>query len=329
MGCDSTIVINLTITDIIETNLSATICEGESYDFFGTNLTQAGSYEHTESNTGCDNLYLLNLQVAEKPVIPTEPQGKSSFCINPTNRLYVTNSSNASYYEWLLTPEEAGIIKGEIDTNNINEYAVRVYWTDDYTGDAGLSVKAFNECGESEFSESLDIFISPLPVADFSFDVNGYEVSFTNLSSDADSYQWQFGDDSFNSSLKDPVYVYDSSGTYNVVLTANNDICDSDDKIIQSVTVELSTNIIDFKNEISIYPNPTTGSITISNLSEFTKSDELLVTINTIEGRTVFSNNFLFENNNEIIDVSFLTDGMYIMKLQKDQDVAFIRFVKY
>ena len=65
--------------------------------------------------------------------------------------------------------------------------------------------------------------IKPLPVANFTYAVNGLEVTFTNTSTDATSYEWDFGDGgaSFD---ENPVYEYPVAGTYVVVLTASN-IC--------------------------------------------------------------------------------------------------------
>lgn len=63
------------------------------------------------------------------------------------------------------------------------------------------------------------------PVASFQFEVsseNWAEVTFTNFSQNADTYSWDFGDDSELSTEESPVHVYDAGGTYTVTLTATN-----------------------------------------------------------------------------------------------------------
>ena len=79
------------------------------------------------------------------------------------------------------------------------------------------------------FNHDLVIYISktrefPVTKADFSAQpLTGYApltVQFTDLSTDANSHEWDFGDGSPSSSLKDPVHVYQSAGTYTVTLTA-------------------------------------------------------------------------------------------------------------
>lgn len=58
---------------------------------------------------------------------------------------------------------------------------------------------------------------------DFSFDISGFDVSFTNKTTDAKSYKWDFGD-GVTSADKDPVHVYSRKGKYVVTLhaTLNN-----------------------------------------------------------------------------------------------------------
>jgi len=63
----------------------------------------------------------------------------------------------------------------------------------------------------------------PEPVASFSMDKNNVLVPatiiFTNLSTDATSYIWDFGDGSA-STIESPTHEYTSSGTFTVTLTA-------------------------------------------------------------------------------------------------------------
>src|ERR1700744_3149517 len=57
--------------------------------------------------------------------------------------------------------------------------------------------------------------------ANFSYSQNGLgTVNFTNKSSHASSYTWNFGDGS-NSSETSPTHTYSSLGNYSVTLTAH------------------------------------------------------------------------------------------------------------
>ncbi len=69
------------------------------------------------------------------------------------------------------------------------------------------------------------IKILPLPVANFSYvpttPVPNVPTTFTNLSTNANRYLWDFGDNT-SGTEKDPVHQYEKTGTYKVCLTAYN-----------------------------------------------------------------------------------------------------------
>lgn len=66
-GCDSTVVLNLTVHPVYNENLTIGICEGESYVFNGDNLTTQGDYTaHLQTIHGCDSTVNLHLNVYPK-----------------------------------------------------------------------------------------------------------------------------------------------------------------------------------------------------------------------------------------------------------------------
>ncbi len=63
-GCDSLVHLDLRVLPSLETNLTASICDGESYLFGNRTLTQSGAYvDSLQSISGCDSLVRLDLQV--------------------------------------------------------------------------------------------------------------------------------------------------------------------------------------------------------------------------------------------------------------------------
>ena len=65
---------------------------------------------------------------------------------------------------------------------------------------------------------------APDPVASFQYAVsetNYLEVTFTNYSTNSETYMWDFGDGN-TSTEKDPVHVYAEAGSYTVELTSTN-----------------------------------------------------------------------------------------------------------
>lgn len=56
----------------------------------------------------------------------------------------------------------------------------------------------------------------------FSYIADGYKVNFTNFSTNATEYLWDFGDQTEGSKLSNPMHVYPKKGQYLVSLTAKN-----------------------------------------------------------------------------------------------------------
>ena len=59
------------------------------------------------------------------------------------------------------------------------------------------------------------------PKARFDYAIDGLTVTFTNMSKNADTYAWEFGDGQ-TATEKDPVHTYAEAGSYTVKLTAKN-----------------------------------------------------------------------------------------------------------
>ena len=77
-----------------------------------------------------------------------------------------------------------------------------------------------------------------LPTVDFTFDpleITVYDtVTFTNASTDADSYTWDFGDGTTSTDAS-PTHIFMASGNFTVKLVASNE--DGEKETSQSFTV--------------------------------------------------------------------------------------------
>jgi len=76
-----------------------------------------------------------------------------------------------------------------------------------------------------------------LPAAGFASTTDGNMVSFTNVSTNADSYMWDFGDGN-TSTEENPTHTFTDDGSYNVILTASN----ADGSSTASETIIISVN---------------------------------------------------------------------------------------
>jgi len=93
--------------------------------------------------------------------------------------------------------------------------------------DVSLIITTVDGCADSS-SNSQYISVSPIPVADFAYtpqvtDINHIEVEFTNSSIDADTYTWDFGDETSLSNEIDPIHFFpDVPNEYYITLIASN-----------------------------------------------------------------------------------------------------------
>lgn len=107
----------------------------------------------TNSHTTTKSNYI---KVATDPEIPDQPNGP--VVVETSQNLftfYETSSSNADEYLWELTPEDMGLI---VPGDTLNE--VKIFWSQSNSYQAHLKVKSLNICGESDFSETLTIFVN-------------------------------------------------------------------------------------------------------------------------------------------------------------------------
>lgn len=182
----------------------------------------------------------------------------------------------------------------------------------------------------SDSSDEITITENPKPVANFSIayfksdsnNVNKNRVEFTNLSSDSSASVWLFGDDK-NSSVTDrnTQFTYTKSGTYQAKLIVTNNL-NCKDSIIKQITItNTSLNDLARKIAVKVYPNPFANQVTIDLENE--NSGQL--TVLDINGKTIET---LGLTKNQTLDLSHLAKGIYLLKMEVNQQTAYYKLVK-
>lgn len=98
-GCDSTVILNLTVNPVLSATLNETICAGESFTFFGQNLTTSGNYSETlQTVSGCDSVVNLVLNVTPLPAAPTIDSNSPVLCPGDLAILGANSVANAQYF---------------------------------------------------------------------------------------------------------------------------------------------------------------------------------------------------------------------------------------
>jgi PKD repeat protein len=112
----------------------------------------------------------------------------------------------------------------EVSSNTTKEEAPEPSATMFFGGGGGVSAPKASSTEESE-SPTKVVEEDDIVVADFDYEIDGLNVTFTDKSENASSWFWDFGDDT-NLTTKDNssfVHEYESANIYTVTLTASNE----------------------------------------------------------------------------------------------------------
>lgn len=180
----------------------------------------------------------------------------------------------------------------------------------------------------------VDVTVNPKAVANFTYVVNpsdNGEVTFTNTSTDATTYAWDFGDSIGSSTSTNPVYTFAATGDYDVQLTSTNPNCGDDTTTIQvSVTVTTLGLADNTLNTIAVYPNPFNTSVMIKVPSN--QNSEYSIELYDVSGRSIINYDNITPINNTITlsNLNTLSNGIYFMKIMDTDTQNFVtkRLVK-
>lgn len=183
--------------------------------------------------------------------------------------------------------------------------------TYDAVGQYDVSLTITSVLGNSMATELEYITIVSVPEPAFSFEfVDESTVQFSNASTDADSYFWNFGDGG-TSTEENPMHSYSASGVYTVILNASNSSCAK--AITMDIQIMLtSTESIDTENTFRLFPNPSDGLVYIT-FDDLMIGDQLPLRVSNIQGQMLYQDQL---NNGGAIDLQFLPAGIYFVEVQ-------------
>lgn len=168
-----------------------------------------------------------------------------------------------------------------------------------------------NACNGVGASAPISVTFNASPTAAGTMTLSGNVATFTNTSTSAASYSWDFGDFT-NSSATAPAHAYAVNGTYTVVLTAINANCTDTISFIVDVTVGL--NELASSSNLTIFPNPANETVKVA----FEQNTNDLIQIELIDatGRVITQVNSLEIGTNKVsFDVANLSSGFYTVRL--------------
>lgn len=136
-------------------------------------------------------------------------------------------------------------------------------------------------------------------------------ITFTNSSTNATTYAWDFGDNS-TSTQQNPTHPY-LDGSYTVTLIAGNG-CDADTVTIPVIIATGINDVVADAAQVTVFPNPSNGMFTLSLENRTLYPATLAVYSRT--GACVY--NLPVQSDKTLVDLSQFSSGMYSLLLRTD-----------
>ncbi len=200
-------------------------------------------------------------------------------------------------------------------------------YTIDQIGSYMVRVQDAKGCYNTD-TIAVQLLGPPVPSFEYSFDLSykGIKVIFSNTTTNADTYLWEFGD-GVSAVKKDTSHIFGDysfyeTSVYEVCLTASNE-CETK-QICETIFVSPTQFLKEAGTEIRVYPNPVEQFLHV-------EVDPDQVNFNSValidsQGRAIWntkSQSVVYD-----INMSEFTRGVYLLILEQDDMFLYKRVVK-
>ncbi|PKP01283.1 MAG: hypothetical protein CVU11_15660, partial [Bacteroidetes bacterium HGW-Bacteroidetes-6] len=273
-------------------------------------LSTAGTYEYrVEVQSGsCVAAYSTTVTIVVSPltVAGSMSSMETEVCEGSSTGTVILSGFTGDIVKW----------QRRIDGGAWTDIANTMATFDEITTAPGLwEYRAEIQSGicSSDFSTTVGINVLAMPVPSFTYVANDLVVDFTNTTTNATSYSWNFGDGTAASTLVNPSHTYATPNTYTVVLSAWNGVCTNQTNEV----LDVLESVIELENGsfITMYPNPSNGEFNISLTGSNSKT--LIMSIYDMNGKLIRNEDLSHMTNGSIQHVSlgFAPAGMYNIRI--------------
>lgn len=300
------------------------------------------SFTHTGLSLTFGNTYYVSVRTENGAgLINTENSSDGVTIDNPTNppvagfnyantdicmgdSIQLTNSStDATSYLWTVS---GATLSSNTDANP--------YVTFPNSGSYSVTLVATGPGGTDSDTQSINVTVSQHPVATMTASNNtplvNDIVTFTNSSSNANGYIWDFGDGN-TSTDENPWNTYSSEGQYTVTLVAINGTCPNDTTtLLIDVMDNSSVQELSGVSSISIYPNPSNGQFSTSMKVE--QTNKFTCELYDITGKRIGNLfNEQLSNGSNVIQIDLnrlnISEGVYQLKVSNGLGATYYKII--
>ena len=250
--------------------------------------------------------------------------------LNVNYDLYVDNGATSSYVQMLYSNDD-GITWSILGTANENWYDAGSSWIGKSNNwinkfydisnlfnleNIQVRFKLFALEGKTGFAFD-DFQICDMPKAGFTYTASGRNIIINDTSINSDSYKWLVND-TLISTEQSPTLTVNQDTSHITQIVYNNCFTDTITHTIYTSNISKLTN-----GNIKVYPNPTNSNyLTIENKKYQISSIQIINSIGQI--KISIKNNI---NSINIINVSDLSDGVYLLKVETNNNSFIERII--
>jgi hypothetical protein len=312
--CDSFINLELTVYPVKFTVIDTVLCENNFYFFKGQNRNTPGTYRDTlATSNGCDSFVTLNLTLRKT----SRYTYYRKFCSNETvffndvflNQPGIYNDTlvNAvgcdSFLTMVLSKDTAHYITLNKSICSYDSF----YFGGKYLDTAGTYMATFRNKDGCDSMVTLNLNVYPFRT------VTLVRSTLNNIKTDSGyvAYYWYFNDwKQLNASGY--ILAANTTGSYYVIAEdANN--C----KFKSNVYVHNPAGVIgNNANDIRVFPIPSSHLLNIESNSTFDKNTTIY--LYSMEGKLVLEQKIIGKSSKFSIDLSSVMKGLYILKIESE-----------
>lgn len=316
-GCDSIITLHLTIHSATSSTLTHTSCG--NYTLNGQTYTSSGTYTQMLMNSkGCDSIITLHLTISQATSSTLTHTSCDSYTLNGQ-----TYTGSGTYTQQLTNSQGCdSIITLHLTIHNATTSAITQTSCGSYTLNGQTYTGSGTYTQQLTNSQGCDSIITlhlTIGAIDNSVTQNNHVLTANESGAD---YQWM------NCSTQQLItgetgqsYTAAANGDYAVIISKNSCI----DTSACYTVVTLSAGQAQPEQAVSVFPNPTTGPVTIAY------SDDLagaLVDVYALTGEVLIQQQIM-SGSQHTIDLSVFPAGMYLVQVSHQGRVSRTRIILY
>ena len=311
-GLDSTVTLNLTINQPTVGSESVTNCDSYTWSADGQTYNQSGNYTTVLTNmTGCDSTVTLDLTITNSNSIIETVESCESYSWNTNGQTY---TQTGQYVEVLSNQEGCdSTVTLDLTINQPSVGLETVTNCDSFTWSA--DGQSYNQSGNYTTVLTNAVGCDSTVTLDLTINtVNNIITQVDDITLEANAnnaqYQWINCDQNYQviPGETNPTFEATANGNYACIVTENS--CTDTTECITISEVGLINNS---KQNLKIYPNPTTKNFTVSSDIVVNSAFKII----DAQGKEVLSGNM--NGKEQTIDISELSKGVYSVVFEKSE----------